>query len=116
MLKKLIINSVLLILAIVMVNNIKNQFITLREAKQQNQKMEIEILGYKEENKILGQEIEYAATDDFLEGEMRDKLGLGTSGDVWLILTDEENIDLYPKADEFDDVPIIEQWLRLFTQ
>lgn len=96
--------------------NIKTQYGTLEEAKKQNIKMEGEIAALNQENQILEQKIAYATSSAYLEQEAHDKLGLGNENDVWLKLTQEQNLDLYPKMNEEVKIPKIRQWINLFTQ
>lgn len=105
-----------LAITISIINNIKTQYGTLREAEKQNLKIEQEIVKLKQENQILGQKTEYATSSAFLEQEAHDKLGLGSENDVWLKLKEEENIDLFPKVKEVEEIPKIRQWIKLFTQ
>lgn len=98
------------------VSNITTQYGTLQEAKRQNLKMEQEIAKLSQDNKILNQRIEYATSSAFIDQEAHDKLGMGKENDVWLKLKPEENIDLFPKVNEIEEVPKIRQWIRLFTQ
>jgi cell division protein FtsB len=98
------------------INNIKTQYDTLREAKRLNLKTEKEILKLSEENQILNQKIEYATSSAFVDQEARDKLGIGRENDVWLRLKPEEDIDLFPKINQVEEIPKISQWIRLFTQ
>lgn len=105
-----------LVMTISIITNIKTQYDTLSEAKKINLKTSKEIARLIEENKILKQKIEYATSSAFIEQEAHDKLGMGRENDVWLKLKPEENIDLFPKTNEIEEVPKIRQWIRLFTQ
>ena len=98
------------------INNIKTQYITLREAKSLNLKTEREIAKLNQENQILNKKIEYATSSAFLDQEAHENLGMGNENDVWLKLKPEENIDLFPKVNQVEEIPKISQWIRLFTQ
>ena len=98
------------------VNNIRTQYSTLKDAEKQNLKIEKEIANLTQENEILNQRIEYATSSAFIDQEAHDKLGMGKANDVWLKLKAEENIDLFPKINEIEEVPKIRQWLKMFTQ
>ena len=105
-----------LILTGSIINNIKTQYITLNEAKNLNLKTEKEIIKLKQENQILNQKIEYATSSAFIDQEAHENLGMGKENDVWLKLNEEENIDLFPKTNQVEEIPKIRQWLGLFTQ
>ena len=96
--------------------NIRTQYSTLKEAQKINLKNEKEIMRLTEENQILRQKIEYATSSAFIEQNAREYLGMGRENDIWLKLKDEEDIDLFPKINEIEEVPKIRQWIRLFTQ
>jgi len=98
------------------VNNIKTQYITLKEAKNLNLKTGKEIAKLIEENKILNQKIEYATSSAFIEQKAHENFGMGKENDIWLKLNEEENIDLFPKTNQVEEIPKISQWIRLFTQ
>jgi len=98
------------------INNVKTQYNTLKEAKKLNSKTEQEILKLREENYILNQKIEYATSSAFIDQEIRNSLGLGKENDVWLKLKPEENIELFPEINQTEEISKINQWIRLFTQ
>jgi len=97
------------------ISNIRTQYGTLQEAKRQNLKMEKEIAKLTQDNEILNQRIEYATSSAFIDQEAHDKLGMGNENDVWLKLKPEENIDLFPKVKEIEEISKIRQWIALFT-
>jgi len=104
------------IISISIIGNIKTQYSTLVEAKRQNIKIENEINELNQENQILNQKIEYATSSAFLEQEAHDKLALGKENDSWLNIGEEENIDLFPKINEKEEIPKIKQWINMFTR
>jgi cell division protein FtsB len=98
------------------INNIKTQYNTLKEAKNLNFKTEKEIGKLTQENQILNQKIEYATSSAFIDQEAHEYLGMGRENDVWLKLNEEENLDLFPKVNQAEEIPKIRQWIELFTQ
>ena len=98
------------------INNIKTQYSTLKEAKSLNLKTEKEITKLTQENQILEQRIEYATSSAFVDQEAHENFGMGRENDVWLKLNEEENIDLFPKINQTEEKPKIKQWIELFTQ
>lgn len=105
-----------LVIAGSIINNIRTQYGTLKEAERQNLKIEKEITKLKQENQILNQKIEYATSSAFIEQEAHERLGMGGENDLWLKLNEEENLDLFPKVNQVEEIPKIRQWIRLFTQ
>lgn len=98
------------------INNIGTQYMTLEEAKKQNLKTEKEISILVYQNQILNQKIEYATSSAFIDQEAHELLAMGRENDVWLKLNKEENLDLFPKVNEVNEIPKIKQWIRLFTR
>lgn len=98
------------------INNIKTQYATLKDAQKQNFKIEDKIVKITENSKILKRKIEYATSSAFIEQEVHDKLGLGLENDVLLFLRKEEDIELFPEVSEIVEIPNIKQWISLFTQ
>ena len=98
------------------INNIKTQYITLKEAINLNYVTEREIGKLTQENQILNQKIEYATSSAFIDQVTHESFGMGRENDVWLKLKPEENIDLFPKVKQVEEIPKIRQWIGLFTQ
>ena len=98
------------------ISNIITQFGTLKEARKQNLKVEQEITKLEKENQVLKQKIEYATSSAFVDQQAHEEFGMGRENDVWLKLKEEENLDLFPKVNEKEEIPKIRQWIGLFTQ
>ncbi|MDD4938111.1 MAG: hypothetical protein PHX34_03840 [Candidatus Shapirobacteria bacterium] len=96
--------------------NVKNQFLTLREAKNKNYELENKIIELKTDKQKLMKQIEFATSSAFVDQQTHEKLALGTENDVWLILPTETEIDLRPKINETQQIAKYKQWLNLFTQ
>ena len=93
---------------ILKVNEVKNR---IQREREKVQKLE-------EEGKILEEELKKMQGNEFLETQLRDKLGLAKKGESVVILPDPETLkSLVPKIpDEKDylpDPPYI-KWLKLF--
>jgi len=96
--------------------NVKNQFLTLREAENKNQDLKDKIENLKVDKQKLIKQIEFATSSAFIDQQTHEKLALGSENDVWLILPTETEIDLRPKMNETEQVAKYKQWLNLFTQ
>ena len=70
--------------------NIKNQLVTLRQAWRKNADLEAKIIQLTEENRIWGKKVEYATSSAYLEGQVRDKLGMGDKDDYWIVLPEKK--------------------------
>ncbi|MFA5532617.1 MAG: hypothetical protein WDA13_03420 [Candidatus Shapirobacteria bacterium] len=96
--------------------NVKNQFLTLKEAKIKNQELQDKIEKLKIDKQKLVKQIEYATSSAFISQQTHDKLALGTENDVWLILSTGKEIDLRPEINENKEIPKYKQWWNLFTR
>ena len=105
-----------LVISISVIGNIKTQYSTLKEAKNQNLKIEKEISALKHENQILNQKVMDATSSAFLEEEAHEMLALGKENDTWLNVGEEKDIELFPKMNEVEEIPKIKQWINLFTR
>ena len=108
--------SIILGLALSVFFNIKNQYSTLREAKNKNNELEEKIESLKIEKQKLIKKIEYATSSAFISQQIHDKLSLGATNDVWIIVPTETQIDLRPQVNEDKKVANWQQWLALFTR
>lgn len=79
--------------------NIYRQATTLWQAKKDNQNLRNEILKTEKEVVDMTRRLEYATSSAYVEEQARELFGLGTDDDYWLILSPEEEIDLYPNMD-----------------
>jgi cell division protein FtsB len=96
--------------------NITKQYYTLNQADKKNESVKFEINDLKKENINLKNQIEYATSSAYIDQQIRDKFGLGTENDVWLILPEEKKINLLPKPKVEDLRPVFLKWFDLFTK
>lgn len=108
---------VLLLIAFLNVTNIVNQLRTVSEAKRKNAEVKAQILNLTNENLKLKNEIGYATTSAYLSQLAKDKLGLGTKDDYWLVIAEDKlNYDIVPKAKQEEVVPNWKLWFWLFIK
>ncbi|MFA5749990.1 MAG: hypothetical protein WC895_02090 [Candidatus Shapirobacteria bacterium] len=96
--------------------NIKNQYLTLKDAENKNAELISKIEKLVLTKQKIQKQIEYATSSAFKGQQTRQLLGLGDNNDVWLELSEEKKIDFYQKTNEVIEVPKYRQWLNLFTQ
>lgn len=96
--------------------NIFRQYSALKEAKIKNKEVEKSLWKLKETNLRLKSQIEYATSSGYIEQQARDKFGLGSENDVWLILPPEKKSDSSNQAKNNDNKPVFLKWLELFTK
>jgi cell division protein FtsB len=72
----------------------------------------------KKENEELQKNVEIARSEEFIEKQLRDKLGLAKEGEIIVILPDSETVKKFaPKIDEEEEIlpePNWRKWLKLF--
>jgi len=96
--------------------NIKNQFLTLKMAGDENVTLNKEIKQLDESNKDLIKQINYSTSSAFVDQKAREYFGLGNGSDAWLILPPEKKIELDLNPTEIKETTKFRQWLNLFTR
>ncbi|MBI2327554.1 septum formation initiator family protein [Candidatus Curtissbacteria bacterium] len=79
------------LISIILVVNSTKKIMMFRSTSQKIDDLEARLERLREENRQLKEELEYKKTDQFAEGEIRNKLGLVKEGEAVVIV---------PKADE----------------
>lgn len=70
----------------------------------------------EDENKKQAAEVKYAQSDEGKQRNLREYLGLGTSGDYWLkVDRNGDNFDLYQTQEQRPVLGNWEKWWQLFT-
>jgi len=116
-LKRAVIAVVLVILAVLAWTNIWQQATTLSEARKRNQDNQAKIAALEIMNKNTEKQIEYATGSAYEQQKVREDLGLGESGDSWLVVDLGKVYDV--AAEEIPDSgskAIIRQWWDLFDK
>lgn len=90
----------------------------INEAKNRIQREKEKIVKLEEEGRILEEELRKMQGNEFLEKELRDKLGLAKKGESVVILPDSETLKkLVPEIPDEKDYlpdPIYVKWMKLF--
>jgi cell division protein FtsB len=88
------------------------------EAKRRIKEEAAKVEKLKAENEEIRKKIEVVQTQEYLEKQMRDKLGLAKEGEMVVILPDEETLrKLVPEEIEEKETlpdPTWKKWLKLF--
>jgi hypothetical protein len=105
-----------LILIISTILNIRNQYLTLKDAEKKNNELKTKIENMMVLKQKMFKQIEYATSSAFIEQQKRQLLGLGTENDFWLILPEEKKLNYYKETTEEIKIPNYQQWLYLFTR
>lgn len=90
----------------------------VNEVKNRIQNEKEKVIKLEEEGKILEEELKKMQGNEFLESQLRDKLGLAKKGESVVILPDPETLkSLVPEIPDEKDYlpdPIYVKWLKLF--
>lgn len=107
-----------IILSILMLTSVVKNAARIFAIKREIEREKVRIAKIEEENKKLEEEVSKMQSIDFIEKEIRDKLGLVKEGETVVVLPEDEVLrKLAPKISYDDDVlpkPNWEKWLDLF--
>ncbi len=101
----------ILVLILLFVNGSKRLW-TFNSTNQKVEEAQVRLDKLKEQNEALKANLSYTQTQDFVEGEIRDKLGLAKEGETVVILP-KENRDQLPGTSK-KQVPNWEKWRDVF--
>jgi len=90
----------------------------INEAKNRVEREKEKVIKLEEEGRILKEELKKMQGNEFLETQLRDKLGLAKKGESVVILPDPETLKkLVPEIPDEKDYlpdPIYVKWMKLF--
>ena len=79
---------------------------------------EADVRKLEEENQNLEKKVEEVTSDDYIEKQIRDKLGLAKEGEIVLVLPEPEVLKKFaPKIEEEEEIlpdPNWKKWIKLF--
>ncbi len=90
----------------------------INEAKNRIRREKEKVIKLEEEGKVLEEELKKMQGNEYLESQLRDKLGLAKKGESVVILPDSETLrklvpEIPDEKDYLPDPPYI-KWLKLF--
>ena len=104
----------ILIFSISLIRNVTKILDAKRRIKEEGEKVK----ALEAENEEIRRKIEDVKSQEYLEKQMRDKLGLAKEGEIVVVLPDEETLrKLVPKEEEEKETlpdPTWKKWLKLF--
>src|SRR3989344_1531450 len=89
--KRNLILVIVLIIGVFLAFNSFNKIMTFRENAKTVENAQERLERLKKENEALKKEFEYKKSEEFAEGEIRNKLGLAKEGETVLILPKEQD-------------------------
>lgn len=94
---------------------------SLRRIKEGNtviEKTKIKLLKINEENKKLAEQLEITQSEEFIEKQLRDKLGLAKVGEIVLVLPEASIVKklspIIPEEEEVKPKSNWQKWVELF--
>jgi len=109
---------VLIILVFLFGLSLFKNILKINEAKNRIQKEKEKVIKLEQEGRILEEELKKMQGNEYLETQLRDKLGLAKKGESVVILPDSETLKkLVPEIPDEKDYlpdPPYKKWLKIF--
>ena len=109
--------AALLLVAVLIISLIRN-VLKLSSANEKIKREADVVESLKDKKEEIQKQLEYVQSQDFIEQEARNKLGLAKEGEIIIILPDEESLKkLSPRREEEQELlpePNWKRWLGLF--
>ncbi len=107
-----------LVLFLILLSSLTKSLKKLKEGENQISKNEIKLEKIRQENERLSSQLKIVQSDEYLEKQLRDKLGLAKEGEIVLVLPEASVVKkLSPQIPEEEEVkpkPNWQKWLELF--
>ena len=111
-------NYVLIAVFSLMLISLTRNILKIRTFRGRLTQTEERIEKLKSENEVLGEKLDTFQSDEYIEKQLRDKLGLAKEEEVIIVLPDEETIRKFaPKTEEEEEIlpnPNWKKWFKLF--
>lgn len=109
---------IIVFIAILLIFSLVKNLIKISEIKKSIVREQQRIERLKAENRRLNDELAKTQSSEFIEKQLRDNLGLAKSGEIVLVLPDEDTLrKLAPQIPEEEETlpdPNWKRWLKLF--
>ena len=114
--RKRIISGLILIFSLYLIVSLSRGIIDLFQKEKIIEREEEGLEELRVETEKLREEYEYVQSEEFVEKEAREKLGLAKEGETVVILPEdfEEMVEASRKEVESDEVPNWKKWVGLF--
>lgn len=101
------------VLGVLVVVSGTRRLLTFRTTAAKVEESEKRLAKLREENEALERELEHKRSPEFVEREIREKLGLVKKGEAIVILP-KDNRDQSPEARDQKEIPNWQKWWKLF--
>lgn len=109
---------VLLVFLVLLMLSLFRNYQKVREVEEQIENKEAEVQKIREEGENLVKRLEVAQSPEFIESQLRNKLGMAKEGEIVVILPPDEVLrKIAPKLEEEEEFlpdPNWKRWMKLF--
>lgn len=106
------------IVFLVLISSTIKSFKRIREGDALIEKTKVRLEKINQENKKLAEQLQISQSEEFVEKQMRDKLGLAKEGEIIIVLPEPDIVKklapTLPKSEEVKLKPNWQKWLELF--
>ncbi len=111
-------NYLLIFLFLLMSVSLIRNILRVVESNKRIEKAQDRVEKLKKENEELEENLAITKSEEFIEKQLRDKLGLAKEGEIVIVLPDEKILEtLAPSLEEEEETlpdPNWKKWLKLF--
>jgi cell division protein FtsB len=116
LMKKKLIPSLIIIFSLYLIVSLSREIFDLIQKEKIIGKEQLKLEELKVETQVLKEQLDYVQSEEFVEKEAREKLGMTKPGETVVILPEDfkEMVDQSQGVIEPKEVPNWKQWLGLF--
>lgn len=116
MMKKKLIPGLIIIFSLYLIVSLSREIFDLIQKEKIIGKEQLKLEELEVGNQVLREQLNYVQSEEFVEKEAREKLGMTKGGEIVVILPEdfEEMVKQSQGAVEPEEIPNWKQWLGLF--
>lgn len=114
--RKKLISGLIIFISLYLIVSLSREILELIRKEEVIEKEQLKLEELKVENQILSEKLEYFQSEEFVEKEAREKLGLAKEGETIVILPEgfENIMESNQPEEKIAETPNWQQWLKLF--
>ena len=114
--RKEIIPGLIIVFSLYLIVSLSKEIFDLVQKEKVIEQEQLKVEKLKVEAQVLREQLDYVQSEEFVEKEAREKLGLTKEGETIVILPEdfEEIVELSRKGIETEELPNWRKWLGLF--
>ena len=109
---------ILLILIVIIAVSLAKNILGINQGDQRINEVEERAVELKKEKEVLEKKLVEMESDDYIEKQLRDKLGMAKEGEIVIVLPDPQIVRKFaPKVEQEEEIlpdPIWKKWAKLF--